>query len=262
MVKLANIKVSAKNPVAEREHQYEELSCPASVSADGEFCAVLPDEMASLAQGLALPQGVGWDTSKGKTRLRSKTMDALKMALQNVLIAWLAPNITVERVIRYNVASHVSFFESPSGSIFPNGSFREAKYDGGGRWNDGKMYGNHTANTPSRDGYSLTIGARAYDKRTITRGDAVKIEYDILHPATDENCPLYLLNSWCSFTLPERGVKEMPYTPEAALFFHRMMLGMADLSRRIQTFMHDDSRLMAAIASGQMLLTAPQLEAA
>jgi hypothetical protein len=52
----------------------------------------------------------------------------------------------------------------------------------------------------------------------------------------------------------------MPYSPEAALFFHRLMLSMAELSRRMQTFMHDEPRLLAAIQSGHMLLAAPEAD--
>ena len=100
---------------------------------------------------------------------------------------------------------------------------------------------------------------RAFDKRTIRRGDAVKVVYDSISDGegVDDNDPLTLLNSWCSFRLPENA-KEMPYSPDAALFFHRMMESMAELSRRVQTFMHDEPRLLAAIRSGHKLLGAPQ----
>lgn len=255
MVKLADIQIAVDNPTStSREDAHVKLACPASVDADGEFMATLPDHLAELARTVTHPAGVRWSVGRAHTRLHSKTLDTLKQALAALLKAWLTPDITTERVIRYSIASHVSFAEAPDGTIYPNGTFKDA------RWCDRNLYGDHHATNPARGGYSLTIGARVWDKRTIRRGDAVKVEYDYVSTGHvgDPDDPLNLLNGWCSFSLPERDVKEMPYTPEAALFFHRMMESMAELSRRVQTFMHDEPRLLAAIQSGQPLLAAPQ----
>lgn len=258
MPKLPDIQISVENPTAtDRANRYESERFSASVDADGVFTATLPEHLSELARALALPPGVSVGFGRSYWRMQGKQLDLLKHALQDLMKAWVAPTVTVERVIRYNVESHISFFEGVDGSIFPNGSFNQAGYDSGGRWNDSKKYGGHSAQQPSRGGYSLTIGAKVVDKKTIVRGEATKIEYaridNIKH---DEQDPLFLLNSWMSFTLPEFGVKEMPYTPEAALFFHQMMLGMADLSRRVQTFFHDEARLLEAISKGQLLLPA------
>jgi len=255
MTKLADIQISVLNPTSTSiEDRQIKISCPAAVDSDGLFTITLPEHLAELAKTMSLPAGVAWDTARVHTRLQGKVLDLLKSTLTALLKAYVSPEITVERVIRYNVESHVSFCEDADGNIHPNGTFNNAK------WADRQHYGNHHAGDAARNGYSLVIGARVWDKRTIRRGDAVKIEYD--HVSTGQNGdpidPLDLLNGWCSFKLPDHGVKEMPYSPEAALFFHRLMLSLVDLSRRIQTFMHDQPRLLAAIKNGQMLLASPQ----
>jgi hypothetical protein len=255
MVKLADIQISVPNPTASsREDREVSISCMTAVDTSGVFTVTLPEHLAELAKTMSLPAGVTWDHARVNTRLKGKVLDSLKLALTELLKAFVSPDVTVERVIRYNVASHVSFAEDSEGNIFPNGTF------GSARWADSTHFGDHHANKPSAGGYSLTVGARVYDKHTIRRGDAVKVTFE--HVSTshvgEPTDPLCLLNGWASFSLPEKECKEMPYTPEAALFFHRMMESMAELSRRVQTFMHDEPRLLAAIQSGHKLLGAPQ----
>ncbi|MEX3984090.1 hypothetical protein AB4Y45_34615 [Paraburkholderia sp. EG287A] len=254
MVKLADIQISVPNPTSTSREDHEvKISCPATVDSNGLFTVTLPEHLVELATTWKLPVGVIWDRARVHTRLQGKVLESLKTVVTELLTAFLAPEVSVERVIRYNVDSHVSFAEDDNGNIFPNGSFS------GARWADSLHFGDHHATQPSAGGYSLTVGARAYDKHTIRRGDAVKVEYQPVKVGHvgNPNDPLNLLNGWASFSLPEK-CKEMPYTPEAAMFFHRMMESMAELSRRVQTFMHDEPQLLAAIRSGHKLLGAPQ----
>ena len=61
--------------------------------------------------------------------------------------------------------------------------------------------------------------------------------------------PAQMLNSWTAFTLPDNA-KEIPYTNEAALFFHNLMFGMAKISKQIQEATFQQNNLLELIESG------------
>ena len=118
------------------------------------------------------------------------------------------------------------------------------------------MYGCHHASNPSYGGYNLTIGARALLKKTIIYGEIKKIKYESYYKGESHlghDNPAQLLNSWCSISLPE-DCKEIPYTDEAALFFHNLIFGMAQLSKRIQEHTFDQKNLLELISKGTGLL--------
>ncbi len=226
----------------------ERLDVEISISTSGEFYAHIPSHLAPLANGI---DGVYLQYGKGKTpehvKINSATLEGLEKAIQKALTAFTQPEVTEEPVIRYNLESHVSFAEDEDGNIFPNAGFPGAKLLGEEK---SKMYGNHYAQRPSDGGYSLTIGAMALLKRTTKYGEHVKVEYSRWnnggsHLKSDN--PANLLNSWCSMTLG-KNPKEIPYTDEAALFFHNLLLGMATISRQIQEATFTQDRLLALIA--------------
>lgn len=253
--KLPNVEISVKNPTSQGSRDaYLRMSVSATVDEKGVFSVTVPDYLEELARSAKLPPEVALLTMRGTTRLKGMVLPQLREELTQLFSASVAAEETIERVIRYNVASHISFAEDSAGQIFPNAGWP------GARWpiEDRALYGGHHATNPAKDGYSLVVGAEAWDKRTIRRGDHVKVVYEPIpeahsHGGVDESEPLKLLNSWGCFKLPE-DAKEMPYTPQAALFFHRLMLGMSELSRRVQTFMNDEQRLLAAIEAGAPLL--------
>ena len=59
--------------------------------------------------------------------------------------------------------------------------------------------------------------------------------------------PAGLLNSWWAVGVGDRP-KEIPYSADAALFFHRLLQGMAEISRRIQEATFTQDRLVELIA--------------
>ena len=190
---------------------------------------------------------------KGKIKVEAETYSKLKSCLYNMLDIHCKPEITEEYVIRYNIESHVSFAADKQGNIFPNAGYKGAKW---ADINDEGMYGKHHSASPSEGGYSLTIGAEALVKKTISYGGKCNIEYDHYYKDGDHHGhdnPAEILNSWCSLRLPENA-KEMPYTDEAAMFFHNLMLGMARLSKLIQESTFDEKKLMKCIESNLPLL--------
>ena len=89
-------------------------------------------------------------------------------------------------------------------------------------------------------------------KRTYRYGAQTKIEYARFYENghhLGRNNPAELLNSWTSMGVGENP-KEIPYSAEAALFFHRMLLGMAEISRRVQEATFTPQKLQELIAAG------------
>lgn len=189
----------------------------------------------------------------GQLTLYANTLDALEDIIVVAIRACNTPEVITELVIQYNLESHISFAQTQDGVIHPS-----AQSDGA-QWSDeGKngMYGGHSAGNRSQGGYSLTIGAKAMVKVTSKVGERVSVKYNRYYKSGnhfDTSDPSGLLNSWTGFSLP-KNPKEIPYTEEAALFFHNLMLGMARLSKQIQEATFDQSNLLAAIQSNALQL--------
>ena len=209
------------------------------VSASGKFYVNLPPYLYHLVAG---------EHRKGRsTSAQADTYDGLKAIVQDAMDRYVRPTITRTNVIRYNIESHVSFAEMPDGEIVPS-----AVPEGSSWAKLDDRYGNHDAVHGSKGGYSLTIGAQAFTRITTSYGELFEDRYELFYGEGDHlssKCPASLLNSWGSFNLP-REPREMPYTDEAAMFFHNLMLGMAEMSRKVQAFAADDETLLTLIEQG------------
>lgn len=230
-----------------------------NANAKGEFyCRVTPEIEAFFERGQRYDGGVICDQDRqGNLAIFATTLAALEDIVVTALRACNEPKITVEYVIRYNIESHVSFAQTDQGEIFPNASFEGAKWhsmDSPHR----ALYGDHNATNRNVGGYSLTIGAKAETKTTYVVGDKVSVKYQRYNKEGDSyiaHNPAELLNSWVGFDLP-KDPKVMPYSDDAALFFHNLMLGMATISRQIQeaTFNQDNLLSLIASSSGNLLM--------
>jgi len=189
----------------------------------------------------------------GNLQIYRDSIEELKRTVGQGLEDHYAPTVVEEEVIRYNIESHVSFCIGLDGqTIYSNGRYAELA-EGTYNWNDDR-FGHHDACRPSRGGYSLTIGAKAFKKITYTRGSKFDIEFkNFGENDLDDDHPAALLNSWCSFTLPE-DCREMHYCDEAALFFHDLMMGIAKLSKLIQDTTFDEKSLQKLIANNVKLI--------
>ncbi len=252
MPKLKREVYSARNKAG----HIEKLDVDIMVGADGWFYAHVPKHLEPAFK----PTDIDYGKSKvsGRFKVTAPTLDKLDGTIRAALNAYVQPEVTEEPVIRYNIEAHVSFAQDKDGNIFPNAGFP------GASWVDGdksqSKFGGHHATNPAKGGYSIVIGARAMLKRTYRFGDQATVEYDYFYKGKShlgyEN-PAQLLNSWTAQDLGP-SPKEIPYTDEAALFFHTMLMGMATLCQRIQESTFDQERLQALIASqaGLPLLTA------
>ncbi|TNC80278.1 MAG: hypothetical protein C9356_15235 [Oleiphilus sp.] len=218
-----------------------------SVNAKGQFYTncpdILRDSVKSVVDGSEFYFG-----HRGETvQLFASSLDRLVEGIRASIKTLLSPEVTERIVIRYNIESHVSFAEAPGGQIFPNAGYPGAEWPS--LESKEQLYGGHHATNPSKNGYSLVIGAKAFRKVTYRYGKSEKVKYEYYTETEDAQ----RLNDWTSFSLPE-SAGEIAYTDEAARFFHNLMLGMAELSRKIQYFAGDQDKLLSVIESQQALL--------
>lgn len=218
------------------------------VNAAGEFYAPLPPEFETYFKSSGAPGQIRVSTTRANVAaLFAHSLGELTDELTAALAAINEPIIVEEPVIRYNITSKVAFAVASDGAIRPNASFDDAS------WVNGRssMFGNLSAQSPAPGGYSLTIGAKALLKRTTTMGSQTVVDYQTYYESESHHGhsnPAQLLNSWCSFNLPDTA-NEIPYSREAALFFHNLMLGMASLSKLIMEETFDQSELLSLIES-------------
>lgn len=242
----------AKFSAGNKAGAVEKLDVDILISASGEFYAHLPNYL-ELATDRSIIDRPG-SKIEGKFKITATTLAALERGIQDTLNRFLVPEVTEEAVIRYNIESHVAFAEDADGNIFPNASWPGAAWQ-----KNNSIFGGHHATEPAKGGYSLAIGARAMLKTTYKFGDNSEVKYAPYYKGAShlghEN-PAQLLNSWSALTLGNNP-KEIPYTDEAALFFHSLLMGMAQISRQIQAATFQQENLLALIAkqSATPLLT-------
>lgn len=234
-----------------------------NVNTSGEFYCQLPENLLTFFElNKCYSGGVTCKKNKAKKlAIYCSTLAGLEGILREALCAINKPTVTTEHVILYNIESHVSFAETPEGEICPNAGYPNAK------WpllnsSTAKMYGDHHASQCASGGYSLCIGAKAFTKITYRVGEKVAVEYKRYYKEESNHGhsnPAQKLNSWTSFSLPDHA-KEIPYTDEAALFFHNLMMGMAKLSKQIQEATFDQPSLLALIESSSGNLLGPPRE--
>jgi hypothetical protein len=246
MPHLKTERIKFKSKMSDIGFSYETVKI--SVSKDGLFYVNLESVYREAIQGVLSEKHS--DTDK-KIKVSSGSLDSLISILGEIFELHYSPEVTKEPVIIYNIESHISFVENNKGEIFPNGY-----HDKSANWrNEDARFGQHNAAQPSKNGYSLTIGARAKMKTTYKYGSSEKVEYEDYykgehHLGTENSAQR--LNSWCSLYL--ENYKEMPYSDEAAEFFYNLMYGMAKLSKMIQDSTFEQENLLKLIESGNGLL--------
>ncbi|KIC42208.1 hypothetical protein RA27_02090 [Ruegeria sp. ANG-R] len=238
------------------------------VNSDGEFYCNVPECALVFFQTGGTYNGATCEVRRrgAKRQLFAPSFNTLHQALSKGITSAFSPDVREEHVIRYNIESHVAFWEKSDGTIVPNGYFADSvpgSSDRDGQWADqgtsrNSMFGGHHAINPAKGGYSLTIGAKALTKRTETYGEAEKVTYSEYYAGGShlggEN-PAQRLNGWVSFELP-KNCREMPYTDEAAEFFYKLLIGMAQLSRMIQNATFEEADLMRAISNNSLPMLA------
>lgn len=236
----------------------ESIDVEIHVSADGQFYGYVPEYLLPSLDA----KNIDLRGKAAGIKVVAATLDEFERAVQSALYKYATPEVVVEHVIRYNIESHSAFAFDDAGNIYPNGCFGEnLKFSCDKSAFGGSLpYGEHHATSAAKGGFSLTVGGKAMTKTTTIYGDKRRVAYTNYYKNGShhgrEN-PAELLNSWHSFSLPD-DAKEIPYSDEAALFFHSMMMGIAQLNKKVQeaTFGVVNLQRMIAnhAASGNLLV--------
>jgi hypothetical protein len=255
-----------------------ELPISIVVDKDGLFSAIVPDWIESNIYAL-LPDrndpfrdrhkfyGVYIARPKEHLHIYCKIMEKLKICLHEALVQYSAPVVVKELVIRYNTKVQAAAYELPDGRLFANGYVADKIGKAEGLQKDERFggYGNWAkelkteSNNPAYGGYSVQVGAAVQVKVTTTRGESVKIVYESPSGFThsDVNVPeaAEKLNSFIGLSLSNSSyysdrdiiLQEIPYTDEAAEFFYRIMIGIAEMGLKMARFFADKETMIARI---------------
>lgn len=230
------------------------LTVTINVDKEGIFKCKIPADLFHAAKSVFGNVSVDWLRGERVYWVSTKTLDELEHNLYQSLLTQLTVNSKQEHVIQYTIKTRISFAQDKNGTIYPNASFPDAE------WADGEKYSNDNHILHERKGYAIEIGAKVMTKITSQYGNTKKVSYEAYNgDNNDEQNPAALLNAWTSFDLGN-DPKEIPYSNDAALFFHRLMLGMAELSALIQKYTFEQSDLLNCIAANKCLLLDQQQE--
>ncbi len=227
-----------------------------SVDVDGQFYCAFPDFLKDSIQNFIGADSKAFLTIKRrKEYLAATELDYLIDTIDSALKVYSECSVLVEHLIRYNIETHISFAIDKKGNIYPNSGYVEDAV-----WDDDndKRYGRHYSHQPCRGGYSMTIGAAAMTKTTHTFGDVSKSEYEFYYKDDGDHLgndnPAEILNSWTCIGLGDDDCKEIPYSDDAALFFHNLLLSMAKMAKMIQDNTFDEKDLLSLIDKGSLNL--------
>lgn len=212
----------------------------AKVSTDGVFSIELKEELTDSADAILKRDSqkyVGVGVSYGAKRY--VTCKALKEGLALIHAAtqdFMRAEVASELVICYQIDNGISYYKSGDGEIFPNGGFVRNYAKDEGKW-CGDLHATQRSGT-----YSIGLGARVYEKRTLTRVSGVTTDYEVTYGGGshfDQDTWLQKLNQFPALTIDPGSCPEMPYTEDAARFFYQTILGICQISDRMREFFDD-----------------------
>lgn len=218
------------------------------VDSDGMFSVVIEDQLVPSANKL-YDRGM-IKVSHGKTRVVAPKLSEAIAFIRACAADYLDCKKITSRVIVYSTELSVSFWKNGK-DIYPNGSHDHGcGKDKGSWWTPKDGRDTHA----SKKHFSVGFGAAVYDKTVFKRksGDVVTWEY-----VRDEEGPVCLLNSFVRLDMnPENGgnFKEMPYTDEAATYFHGVLITLCRMAESIDNFLEDEKKLQQAIESKKQFL--------
>lgn len=224
---------------------------------DGTFSIEVPPALeTSLGKlcdnGKAHLAHIGYARVGAAPRVYAKALEDGLRLLKDAAEDYLSAEDVRERVICYNAAIDVSFWQETDGTIQPNGCGRSDN----GQWWASKLHGHQYDATHRLNTLALGISAKVFDKITTKRssGDTVRYERVDVPNHVAHTDPCFLLNSWTILDVDPRDAKQMPYTPEAALFFHELQTTICRMARSLDAFVGDEQKLKLAIEQRKQLL--------
>lgn len=221
------------------EGKLEKFVADISINSDGLFyCGVDPHVANVIDTELVKRQNA--PDKNGKIRIQAKEFEALDRAINKAAELLYAPIVEEFPVIRYKITVSASVAADVEGNIYPNASWPNAQ------WLTREIFGSCGPGQPQ----SLSVAACAMMKKISHYPDGkTKIDYTVYYAGGDhhgKSNPAELLNSWNKVTL-HNDAKEIPYSDENALFFHRLLMGITQLIYMVQKATFEEKNLLETI---------------
>jgi hypothetical protein len=245
------------------DHSYRKYhQCKTYVDSEGNFTLHIPEELEEPADAIFKSQwgmvkeqfGVVQVENQYKQRkwnwvVKSKTLAAAKKFLEYVLAEQSKCKVDTALVIAYEASLSMSFWLNKDGTVAGHGVNK-----------DGKWWGAKNNNGPAsweKETGSIGIQAAVFRQKTFHRTTGKSVTYEKLHD-DDAEVDIYIteLNSFRSDLHPDREdniTRTMPYTPDAAMFFTRMITALCHLAIQLDEFFGDPKTLQKAIKAGSTL---------
>lgn len=220
---------------------------------DGVFVAHVHADIVQAALELARDHDRSVHVYESSTRwlASASTLQGLKDFLTRAATAWHSGTTETTRVIRFIFDARASFWLGADGAIHSNGAGHD------GKWWVPKTAGAVELHATSRNPvFTLGLAARVFDKVVTTRTSGATTRFQRVKGEPGD--AISLLNGWVGLdedAWPTQMVREIPYTPEAALFFHNTLVSLCRVVERFDSFFADTGNVLAAAAeTGQFLL--------
>jgi hypothetical protein len=234
------------------------------VSTDGLFSVEIDDRIHETAHKMRHEKSerynqmfwshkISMSHSYGKNRAEGRELEVVKAFLCACALDFITGKESSALVIRYGVLLGVSFWLDTKGEIHPHGGGID-----GGNWWKAKFYETkyHSGNQPEK--VAIGVNAAVFNKITTKRSTGETVRYEWHrgeHHHDQETDPGLLLNSWAkSVDGDDSTMKEMPYTPEAALYFIEIIKTISRMAIGIDSFLSDEKSLKKAIESKKQFL--------
>lgn len=227
-----------------------------SVDSHGIFAVTIPDELEHTAMAMRKRDDlVTVGRPKKYLRVEGSTLETCYKKIADIMNTYLDCTVTEELVIRYSINTDYSVFRNEDGSLHPCGSY--GNYD-----EDGSTWVGNLHATKRAEHFTIGVYARVFKKITHSRGGIDRVEYEYERElASDTHGDR--LNAFVGMDGPHRGgnLEEIPYTEEAARFFHDTVMGVLAMAHNVRTFFDDKSNLIKAIESNELnILAAPPVK--
>lgn len=239
-----------------------------SVSSEGIFGCTLPPEIAQLF----LDHGIELELNRLRNPgyFSDQTLLGIKYKIGAKISELCSEDeISREKVIRYGIETNCSYAFGKDGEYLPNASARD---DGGSDWHTGTKWNDATKPGPYgfivyvkpqvKTTYQYCTGktrvayGRFYDGNPLgsTNADMARSDPGLWLALMPTISPGGSFNDMGSV-----GIKEIPYTHEAAMFFKNLMISIFKMNEQIKDFLEPD-QIHKLIKAQVLGLSAPVAE--
>lgn len=231
-------------------------SLPVKVNSQGIFTAMLPTEIAEIAEKLHV-RGVGHNRLRRFGYVESDTLAGLKSQVNKVVeLIGSEKEVARENVIRFQINTICSYAFTAGGRFSPTAGDRDR---GGTDWKGGTVQ----VDSSHPDTFGISFWAHPYEKVTLRReyDGEERVEYHSLKkhgfPSGDELCndPV----QWLAFIPNQRPdnrmgrEQELPLTDATIRFFVDLYCSLFALNEKVKPFLNPEGILELA-SSNVMLL--------